>query len=246
VGMTGRLRALRILASVMAIAAVGFGLFTAVFGLVNPDQEPHAFHNAVVASLLIVLSAPPVIAVARHPEAPTRPLVMLTAIGIAALATMAMSLTLDPFTMPFVVLVGVLWVLAPSHAEAFPAGRPSVVLLGLTLIVAVILVPYAVGQAELQRTDHASEHAAFFHWVEMSFYAVAIPMLGLVAGLRPTAYSLAAWCAGIALVVLGIASLLLGEYVSALPSLQAIGVLAFGVVILVAAGVWSRTTRPLA
>ena len=245
-GMTGRLRALRILASVMAIAAVGFGLFTAVFGLVNPDQEPHAFHNAVVASLLIVLSAPPVIAVARHPEAPTRPLVMLAAIGIAALATMAMSLTLDPFTMPFVVLVGVLWVLAPSHAEAFPVGRPSVVLLGLTLIVAVILVPYAVGQAELQRTDHASEHAAFFHWVEMSFYAVAIPMLGLVAGLRPTAYPLAAWCAGIALVVLGIASLLLGEYASALPSLQAIGVLAVGVAILVAAGVWSRTTRPLA
>jgi len=226
---------MRIIAAVMAVGAIGFGLFTVVFGLVSPAQEPHAFHNVIVASLLIVLSAPPVIAIARDPEASARPLVMLAAVGIAALATMAMSLTLDPFTLPFVILVAVLWLLAPSRADAFPLGRPSIVLLGLTLIAAVVLVPYAVGQAELQRTDHASDHAAFFHWVEMSFYAVAIPMLGLVVALRPSAYPLAAWCAGTALVVLGLASLLLDEYVSALPSVQATAVLAIGAAMLLIA-----------
>ena len=65
---SGRLTAMRVLAVVMAIGAIGFGVFTAVFGIVNPAQEPHAFHNIVVASLLIVLSAPPVVAVAVAPQ----------------------------------------------------------------------------------------------------------------------------------------------------------------------------------
>jgi hypothetical protein len=42
----------------MAISAIVFGLFTIVFGIFGPDQEVHAFHNAPVASLLLVLSAP--------------------------------------------------------------------------------------------------------------------------------------------------------------------------------------------
>jgi hypothetical protein len=49
----------------------------------------------------------------------------------------------------------------------------------------------------------------------MSFYAVAVPTLGALAALRPWAYRLAAWSAGLALAVLGAASLALGEYASA-------------------------------
>src|SRR5687767_12080983 len=100
----------------MAVSAIAFGLFTAVFGIVSPAQEPHAFHNVVVGSLLIVLSAPPVVAVALAPERPIRPLVVLAVVGVAALATMALSLTIDPFTLPFVILVGVLWALTPSRS----------------------------------------------------------------------------------------------------------------------------------
>ena len=66
--VTGRLRAMRILAGVMAVAAIGFGAFTIVFGVVSPAQEPHAFHNPIVASLLMVVSAPAVVAIARAPE----------------------------------------------------------------------------------------------------------------------------------------------------------------------------------
>src|ERR671932_1081153 len=96
-----RLTAARVLASVTAISAIAFGLFTIVFGLVSPVQEVHAFHNAVVASLLLVLSAPPALAVARAPERSTEPLVVLAALGIAALASMAVSVTVDPFPLPF-------------------------------------------------------------------------------------------------------------------------------------------------
>jgi hypothetical protein len=237
---SGRLTAMRVLAIVMAVGAIGFGLFTAVFGIVNPAQEPHAFHNLVVASLLIVLSAPPVIAVAVAPDRAIRPLVILVAVAVAALATMAMSLTLDPFTLPFVVLVGVLWALAPSRDGAFPPGRPSPVLAVLVLAAVVPLSTYAIGQAELQRADHSSEHAAFYHWVETSFYAIAILLLGALAARRPSAYRMAGWMAGVALAVIGIGAVLLPRYASALPPPWGWAALAGGVVFVAAVEWQSR------
>ncbi|MFN2418871.1 MAG: hypothetical protein ABR593_08105, partial [Candidatus Limnocylindria bacterium] len=83
-------------------------------------------------------------------------------------------------------------------------------------VAAVPLVIYALGQAELQRNDSSSEHAVFFHWVETSFYAIAILMLGLLAALRPGAFRTAGWMAGLALALLGAASLVLGQYASAI------------------------------
>jgi hypothetical protein len=193
-----------------------------------------------VASLLLVLSAPPLIAIARDPEEATQPLVILAAIGVAALATMAIALTVDPFTLPVVVLIGVLWALAPSRSEVMPAGRASIPLIALSVLAAVALVPYAIAQAELQRTDQVSEHARFYHWVEMSFHAVAIPLLGLLAGLRPAAYRMAAWMAGIALVIVGLASLLYASYPSALPGAIAGGAVIGGLVFVAAATFESR------
>jgi hypothetical protein len=212
-----RLTVMRVIAWIMAVSAVGFGLFTIVFGIVSPAQEIHAVHNAVVASLLIVLSAPPAIAVARAPQRALTSLVILAAVGVAGLATMAMSLTLDPFTLPFVALIGVLWAIVPSRAGAVPVGRPSLIMLALVVLATGPLVMYALGQAELQRVDRTSEHAAFFHWVESSFYAIAILLLGFLGALRPSAFRMAAWMGGLALVILGAASVQLGQYASALP-----------------------------
>jgi hypothetical protein len=215
---SGGLRAVRIIAVLMAASAVGFGLITAVLGVLVPAQAPHAFHNAIVASLLLIVSAPPVIQVARAPGAAIRPLVLLAAVGVAGLATMAVAMTLDPFTLPFVLLVAVLWAVVPDRSRLIPPERPSPILLALLVAGTVPLAVYALDQASLQRADHTSEHAAFFHWVETSFYAASIVLLGLLAALRPTAFRLAAWCAGVALAVMGGASLILTEYASALPS----------------------------
>jgi hypothetical protein len=232
---SGRLRAVRILSALMAVSAISFGLFTLVFGIVNPAQAPHAFHNVLVAGLLIVLSAPPLIAVARDPQRGGRPLVILAAIAIAGLATMALAVTLDPFTLPFVVLIGVLWALLPDRSGAFPAGRVSRILLLLVLLAAVPLARYALDQAGIQRVDHESEHAAFYHWVETSFYATAVLFLGLLAALRPVAYRMAAWCAGVGLTLLGLASLAFAGYASALPEPWGWIALGGGVVFLAAA-----------
>ena len=220
---------------------IAFGLFTIVFAILGPAQEVHAFHNAVVAALLLVLSAPPVVIVARSPERSTQALVVLGMLAIAGLASMALSLTLDPFTLPFVVLIGVLWALRPCRESLLPAGRPSAILLLLVLMAAPPLLGYALGQAEFQRIDTVSSHAAFFHWVETSFYAAAVPLLGMLAALRPAVHRLAAWSGGVALAVLGAASLALGDYPSALEVPWASAALVGSIVFV---GVAERAARP--
>jgi hypothetical protein len=213
-----RLTAMRVIAWLLAGVGMAFGLFTIVFGIIGPDQEIHAVHNAVVASLLLVLTAPPMIAVARAPVAAIRPLVILVALTVAGLAAMATALTPDPFILPVLVLIGVLWWLAPTHEGAFPPGHLSLAMMALVLAGAVLLLPYAFEQAGLQRTDQTSDHAAFFHWVEMAFTATGIVLVGFVAALRPAAYRLGRWCAGLALAILGAASVLFAQHASALAS----------------------------
>jgi MFS family permease len=228
-------KAFRLIAVVMAVSAVAFGVFTAVFGIISEGQRIHAIHNTVVASLLLVLSAPGMIVAARTPDRSTAALMHLAMIGVAGLATMAISLTLDPFTLPFVLLVGVLWLLRPGREPLLPTGRVSPILLVLVLAASVPLVAYSLDHAELQRIDSTSEHAQLFHWVEMSFYAVAILLLGLLAALRPATYRLSATCAGVALAILGAGSLLLEAYVSALETSWAWAALTGGLVFVAAA-----------
>jgi hypothetical protein len=226
---TGRRIAFRIIATVVGVSGMAFGLFTAVFGIISEDQRVHAFHNTVVAALLLVLSAPPALVAARAPERSSRALVHLAVVGVAGLVTMALALTIDVFTLPVVVLIGVLWLLRPPQEERATAGRPSPVLLVLVLAAAVPLAAYALTHAELQRIDSTSEHAEFYHWVETSFYAASILLLGLLVALRPAAYRYSAWAAGVALAVLGGGSLLLGDYVSALDTSWAWAALAGGI-----------------
>ena len=237
-----RLTAMRVIAWLLTASGVAFGLFTIVFGLVGPDQAIHAVHNAVVASLLIVLTAPPMVAVARAPERAIRPLVILAALAVAGLAAMALALTPDPFILPVLVLIGVLWLLAPSRDGALPPGRPSLVMLAFVLAGAVLLVPYAIDNAGLQRTDHTSDHAAFFHWVETSFTAAGIVLVGLVAALRPRAFRMATWCAGLTLAILGAASVLFGQHASALAAPWSWAALAGGLAF-IALGEW-EARRP--
>jgi hypothetical protein len=235
----GRRKAFRVIATIMAGAGAAFGAFTAVFGIIAESQRIHALHNSVVATLLLVLSALPALAAARDPEGSTRPLMQLTAVGIAGLVTMAFSLAIDPFTLPFILLVGVLWWLRPSRRRPILVERPSPILLVLAVAAAVPLVVYALGQAELQRIDESSEHAELFHWVETSFYSVAILLVGFLAAVAPAAYRLASWSAGVALAVLGGASLVFPERASALDGPWAWAALAGGIGF-VAAAEWER------
>lgn len=239
-----RTGATRVIAWFMAVSALLFGAFTAVFGIVAESQLIHAFHNAVVASLLLVLSAPPALAIARNPDHSDAPLKILTALSAAAVITMAASLTVDPFTLPFVLFTGVLWTLRPSARPTAIDGRPSWILLGLVAIAVVPLLAYALGEAELQRTLTDNDHSRFFHFVETSFYAAGLLAIGLLAAFRPFTYRIAAWSAGIGAIVLGSASLMLSTYASAVPLPWPWLALAGGIVFIVVAEWEVRRQRP--
>jgi hypothetical protein len=126
---------------------------------------------------------------------------------------------------------------------AVPAGRPSLIMLAVVVVGAVPLVMYALGQAQLQRTDLFSEHTAFFHWVETSFYAIAILLLGFLAALRPDAFRLAAWMGGSALVILGAASVLFGQHASAIAAPWGWAALAGGLAF-ISVGEWEARRQP--
>lgn len=211
-----RLTARRVIAWLLIVTGVGFTLFTVVFGVVGPDQEIHAVHNAVVSALIVVLTVPPLVAVARRPDSSAPELSILAALAVVGVAAMAVSLTPDPFILPVLILIGVIWFLAPSHQGAVPDGRPSLPMLALVIGAIVLLGPYALEGAALQRTDRSSDHARFFHWVETAFYAGGVVALGLLGAWRPRGFRLATWCAGLALAVLGSASLAFPGFASAL------------------------------
>jgi hypothetical protein len=242
----GRRTAFRVIAAVVAVSGFAFGLFTVVFGIASEDQRIHSFHNAVVGSLLLFLSAPPAAVAALAPERSTGALVHLAVVGLAGLATMALALTIDPFTLPVIVLIGVLWLLRPVRGQRFPRGRPSPVLAILALAAAVPLAAYAMTQAELQRLDPGSEHAEFYHWIETSFYAGSVLLLGLLVALRPAAFRASAWAAGAAAVVLGGASFLYPGYASALDASWAWAAVGGGIAFVVVAELEARrlSVRP--
>jgi hypothetical protein len=233
-----RRRAFRVIAWLLAVSAVAFGLFTAVFGIVDEAQRIHAFHNVVVATLLLVLSAPPAVAAARAPERSEAPLLHMVVLAVAGVVTMVLALRLDVFTLPFVVLIPILVALR-GRGPLLPAGRLGIASLVLVAVGTVPLVAYALGMAEVQRIDTSSEHAEFNHWVETSFTAAAILLLGALAAIRPAAFRLTAWSAGGALAILGVASLLLPGYASSLDAPWAWAALAGGLAF-IAAVEWER------
>ncbi|MGH2686994.1 MAG: hypothetical protein ACRDJP_16140, partial [Actinomycetota bacterium] len=104
---------------------MAFGLYTAVFGLVAESQRIHAFHNVVLATLVLVITAPAAIAAFRDPERSTAPLSHLLAATVAGSVTMALALTIDPFTVPVLVAIVALWFLRPRREPVLGPGRPS-------------------------------------------------------------------------------------------------------------------------
>jgi hypothetical protein len=240
-----RTTAVRVIAWILIASGVGFTLFTIVFGIVGPNQEIHAVHNAIVSALIVVLTVPPLVVVAREPEGAGPELTVLAALTLVGIGAMALSLTPDPFILPVLALIALLWFLAPQRGTGIPPGRPSIPLLVLAAGVAALLVPYLLENAGLQRTDGTSDHARFFHWVETAFFSGGIAILALLGAWRPDAFRLATWCAGVGLATLGAASLLFTGFASALPEPWGWLAVAAGVG-LIGLGEWEARRREVA
>ena len=231
-----RYTAFRVIAWIMAVAAIAFGIVNAGTLFVQ-DMEIHRFHLIVIAVLLLVISAPAALQAARHADHPLPGLMQLAVITVAGLVTMALSLAVDFYTVPFIVLGAVLWILwlrRPAR-DPFPTERPSIALLVLVAAAAVPLVLWSLENARMQRIDEVSEHAEQLHWVETSFFAAVVVLLGLLAALRPQAFRMSARSAGISLAIVGAASLALSDYASALLAPWGVIALVGGIVFVVVA-----------
>ena len=143
-------------------------------------------------------------------------LVVMTAVGTAGVVTMAIALTPDPSPCR-----SWSWWACCGRCSRTAAGRFRPAVRARRFLSSCWLPPSRSRPTRSTRQASSapttSEHAAFFHWVETAFYAVAIVFLGVLAGLRPSAFRLAAWCGAVGAIILGAGSLAFPTLASAVP-----------------------------
>jgi hypothetical protein len=133
------------------------------------------------------------------------------------------------FTAPIVLLV--LFALHPRRRSLFAIEGVDAPTAALAVVAVVPAVAFALTQAELQRNGVASDpHVEFHHYSGMASYALSLPLAALAAALRLPGRRIAVWIVGVTGAGLGLASLLLSDYVGAFDPVWAWLALAWGVV----------------
>jgi hypothetical protein len=174
----------------------------------------------------------------------------------AVVALIALSLAgwlgarIEPFVGPLLLLVAAapLVLLHPRKRRLLAAGDGvSLPLMALALSVAIPSIVYAAAMlAEAQ----AAGPSCFFgqcvrgdRLAEAGALAVAVVLVALLASLRTPGWSLPAWCAGVAAIILGAASWALPGEQGALTPWLAIGFVLWGAAFVVVARLESRRSR---
>lgn len=199
-----------------------------------------AFFWSLIAGMIFTLVRP-----ARTIGAIRQTLAILAAFVLILLASLSENL------MGPLVMMSILLTLAVVTAALHPARqeilrlreRVQPWLLGLTVVAAVPLLPYALGQLQIQIGASAGDpHAEVGHWTIMSGYALAIVICGLLASLRSAGWRVPAWSAGILAVWFGLASTLFATQASAAGATWGIAAVIWGV-LFVAAAEWTAARR---
>lgn len=105
---------------------------------------------------------------------------------------------------------------------------------GLTLLAAVVWLPFAVEMAQFQILANPGDaHAAMEHWNRMAFFALFIVIWGLIGASDFSGWRLTAWVAGLASIWYGLQSLLFPVTSAAAP-FWAAAAIAWGVIYIAA------------
>ena len=169
--------------------------------LVTGAEADHRFHQVtgqgVLLSLLWLAGLVPMVRAGWRGRRPS------TATGLHALAFAAAAgtaCTLAPqagaggLGVVVAVTLALLWAALPQRPRlrgAFRGGL-DVALLPVALLTTALVVPFALGEVDLQRAM-GDEHAEMAHYVDMAWVVLAVAALGLVASLSAAARSLALW-----------------------------------------------------
>jgi lysylphosphatidylglycerol synthetase-like protein (DUF2156 family) len=108
--------------------------------------------------------------------------------------------------------VAILTALHPARGEFFRMGTgPDPVLVAIVIVGAVPLIAYALSIAAQARQLVAPPHHVQ-RLATMAAMAFAVVLTGLLAALRTRGWRIPAWCAGMAAVVFGLASVVFPTY----------------------------------
>lgn len=208
----------------------------------------HQLHEILASALFWSLIAGMAFTVARPTAtigALRQTLFMLAAFLLLLLASFSEAL------MGPLVMMSILFVLTVVTAALHPA-RHEVLhlrngvqpwLLGLTVLAAIPLLPYALNQLQIQiGASPGDPHAEVGHWMITSAYGFAVVLYGLLASLRSAGWRVPAWSAGILAVLFGVASLVMPTQASSVGATWGVAALIWGV-LFVAAAEWTAARR---
>lgn len=205
---------------IAVVLGIGIGLWSlatlaeAVRGL--EDGGIHRVHDTGFGAYAGLFLAGGFLAQVRDPQRQVAAFQTVAAALVATVAAMLLAGGVDPSVLGFAVVLAALWWVHPARARLFARGRaPSGQLLGVVLVAAVPLVVYGVGQAAIERVTPAIDpHSE--HWLNMASLALSIPLVALVAALRPPGWRYAGYAAAASAVLLGVAWIALPELPSSL------------------------------
>jgi hypothetical protein len=185
-------------------------------------QVVHRVHNLGYGNLgygalVGILLAAPLVLQARRPE--ERPAAMQQALVVAAAMVVAevLSSDFDPFVPAVLLVLVIVATMHPARRDlARVEGPPSVALAVPAVAASIPLVWFALHEASLQRNGSpAYPHVRMHHWTTMAGLGIGIATVALLAAGRPRGWRIPAWCAGLAAVAYGLASVAYPAYAGA-------------------------------
>lgn len=204
----------------------------------------HQLHEIMGSALFWTLIAGMAFTVVRPAgtiSALRQTLFMLAAFVLLLLGSFSEAL-MGPLVMMSIlfVLTAVAAALHPNRHKVLRLGEGvQPWLLGLTIVAAVPLLPYALNQLQIQiGASPGDPHAEVGHWMIMSAYGVAIILYGVLASLRAPGWRVPAWSAGILAVLFGAASILMPTQASSVGATWSIMAIVWGA-LFVAAAEWT-------
>jgi hypothetical protein len=216
-GSKGRRIAFGSVATLFGLASAGGLGFGLVFGWFSTeDGGIHRVHLLGFGILHGILLAPALFALSWRPERRPSAFWQVVAVAVAGVVAAALSLSASYLAIAGTVVVAtaILFALHPDRRSVLRARpSPSRPLLAFAAVASVPLVVVAFGMASLQRTGLAADpHVSQDHWANMAAMALGIALVGLLAAARIRGWVLAAWGAGLAAAVYGIASLVFDRF----------------------------------
>ncbi|HJS26667.1 MAG TPA: hypothetical protein VJ913_06035 [Actinomycetota bacterium] len=223
--------AFRIVAGVFAAFAIVFSVPFLIGSFVSEDQEIHLFHNVGGLAVYGVLLGGGLASLAASPE---EHVAVFQGLALGSLGALVGGLLSGDVVSGFwffpALVVLILFGLHPDRGSLVRVGRPRLGFLALVLLAAIPVVAYALTHARLQSEGLiADPHVELHHYSGQAAGSLMLLLFAIAPGLGAVGWRLAAWLAGAAMTILGVASIAYPDHVSVFDPVWAWLALAWGV-----------------